>query len=491
MKKIVFLFILIVLISANAAALKVINTKAVGRNPVIYGSIIAFEASEQDIDIDLNKDDDKQDKVIRYYDIDSGKLSSTEIAGHNPSIYEDYIVFETTESDQDLDLNEDGDTNDNVILYYSLKDKKVRSTTVEGENPRIFKDMIVFSTPESWMGVDYNDDGDKQDSIIRYYKISTKELTNTLASGTNPSISDEYIIFETKEKEEDEDLNEDNDKEDTVLRYYKIISERTLSTFAAGQKPTINAESIAASVTPKNILFYYNIPQEDLTETGIKAAEPAITNNLIAFTQDNKLAVYDIDKDTFAKSEIYGKNPRIFENKLVFSTNEALAGDLNNDNDETDSVIRLVIAEDLDNDGVFDFVDNCPDLANEDQLDSDKDGQGDACTEQLAEEQKIEETKEEQTSESEEMPKELLIEENTEADLQESVKAEEQETEQAEKTSEEKIERKPLPLKTAEKEKKKGKGFFTWFFLILAILVGIGCIIYAVLFGLKKSKKRF
>jgi len=151
----------------------------------------------------------------------------------------------------------------------------------------------------------------------------------------------------------------------------------------------------------------------------------------------------------------------------------------------------LVIAEDLDNDGVFDFVDNCPDLANEDQLDSDKDGQGDACTEHLAEEQKIEETKEEQTSESEEMPKELLIEENTEADLQESVKAEEQETEQAEKTSEEKIERKPLPLKTAEKEKKKGKGFFTWFLLILAILVGMGCIAYAVLFGLKKSKKRF
>jgi len=469
MKKAVILILILILLSATAAAMKIVNTKATGRNPVIYGSTIAFETSETDIGKDLNNDGDMTDKVIRYYDIDSGEISNTEIAGKNPSIYAYYLAFETQEADQNTDLNSDDDKNDNIILYYSLRDKKVISTTAEGKDPELFKDFIAFSTPESLMEIDYNNDGDKQDDIIKYYKISTKELTNTKAAGLNPATSDKFIVFETSEKDDDKDLNNDGDKEDIVLRYFIMESGKTLSTFSTGQKPTISSESIAAftALDPSEVLYYYDVPKEMLTKTEIKATEPAITNNLIAFTQNNKLAVYDIDKDTYALSEIYGNNPMIFENKIAFSTNEALTGDLNNDGDDTDSIIRIAIAEDMDDDGVFDFVDNCPYDKNANQSDEDKDGQGDACEEDI---------KEEEQEKPEETEPAILV-----SDKETKIAEPEPETK----------ERKPLPQpKSFTMTKKKGPGFFTWFLILLAILTGAGCIVYAAMFGMKKVKKR-
>jgi len=41
--------------------------------------------------------------------------------------------------------------------------------------------------------------------------------------------------------------------------------------------------------------------------------------------------------------------------------------------------ITLVASVDTDNDGLFDYADNCPNVSNEDQADSDGDGIGDAC----------------------------------------------------------------------------------------------------------------
>jgi len=485
MKKAALFILLIIFLSCNVAALKIINAKADGRNPVIYGSTVVFETAEQDVELDLNNDGDKKDMVIRYYDVDSGELLNTEMAGKNPSVHANTIAFETAEADQDIDLNSDGDKTDNIIIYYDIRDKKVISTTAEGKSPNLFADFIAFSTPETLLGIDYNNDGDQNDEIIRYYKISTKELINTRAAGMNPAISDKYIIFETSEKDEGKDLNKDEDQNDIVLRFYIMESGKTLSTFTPGLKPTMNSESTAAftSFDPDETIFYYSVSREELQKTDIKGAEPKITNNMIAFVQNNKLAAYDTDKNTFAVTDIYGKNPMIFENKMAFSTNEALVGDLNNDGDDSDSVIRIAVGEDDDEDGVFDFADNCDRFANENQTDTDNDGEGDVCdsdTKKAAEDKK-EEKEEiivEEMKQSEEIP-----------DAEPPVVEKYQAPESAPLKTQE--ERKPLPEpKSFTLTKKKGPGFFTWFLIILAILAGIGGIVYAAVFGIKKQKKR-
>ncbi|MBW3002528.1 hypothetical protein KY338_05210 [Candidatus Woesearchaeota archaeon] len=480
MKKAVILFVIFVILSINAAALKIVNTHADGKNPVIYGSTVAFETAESDLGTDLNNDGDTNDKVIRYYNVDSGDIFNTEIAGKNPTIFAQYIAFESSEKDQNADLNADNDTNDNIILYYSLRDKKVISTTAEGKTPSLFGDYIAFSTPaEKIRGIDYNNDGDQEDEIIKLYKISTKELTNTKAAGMNPAVSDKYIIFETLEKDEDKDLNNDDDKNDIVLRYYIMESGKTLSSFTPGQKPNMNEESVAVFTSYDNgdSIYYYSVATEELKNTEVKGNTPSITNNLISFIQDEKLAVYDTDKSAFAVTDVYGANPTVFENKLAFSTNEALTGDLNNDGDSADSVIRIVIGEDLDNDGVYDFADNCPDETNENQTDKDRDGIGDACDEDTKKAKEAEETKEntdEKAAEEEAKQTTLLSEDKEET--------------KAEKTSEPK----PLPEpKSFTMTKKKGPGFFTWLLILLAILAGAGCVIYAAIFGLGKRKRKF
>ncbi|MBW3004306.1 hypothetical protein KY310_00540 [Candidatus Woesearchaeota archaeon] len=475
MKKAVILVVILVLLSVNVAALKIINTRAEGRNPVMYGSIVAFETAESDLGTDLNNDGDTNDKVIRYYDADSGEIFNTEISGKNPSIFAQYIAFETSEKDQHADLNADNDTADNIILYYSLRDKKVISTTAEGKTPSLFGDYIAFSTPaEKIMGIDYNNDGDQQDELIKLYRISTKELTNTKSTGINPAVSDKYIIFETFEKDENKDLNNDGDTNDIVLRYYIMESGKTLSTFTPGQKPNMNEESVATFTSYDNgdSIYYYSVATQELTNTEIKGSTPSITNNLISFVQNEKLTVYDTDRDSFAVTEVYGDNPTVFENKIAFSTNEALTGDLTGDGDSADSVIRIVIGEDIDKDGVFDFVDNCPDKENENQTDKDRDGVGDACD---ADTKKAKEAAKKDTEEK------VAAEEQKEA-------APVTEKIQEEKTSEPK----PLPQpKSFTVTKKKGPGFLTWFLIILAILAGIGCIAYAAMFGLGKKKRKF
>jgi hypothetical protein len=476
MKKAVIFILVLILLSANAAALKIVNTGADGRNPVMYGSTVVFETAESDLGTDLNNDGDTDDKVIRYYNIDSGEIFNTEIAGKNPAIFAQYIAFETSEKDQNADLNADGDKEDNIILYYSLRDQKVISTTAEGRTPSLFGDYIAFSTPaESINGIDYNNDGDQEDEIIKLYRISTKELTNTKAAGANPAVSDRFIIFETFEKDEGRDLNNDDDKNDIVLRYYIMESGKTLSTFTPGQKPSMNEESTAA-FTSGDELYYYSVATEELSSTGIKAKEPSITNNLIAFIQNEKLAVYDTDKNSFAVTEVYGDSPCVFENKLAFSTNEALTGDLNSDGDSKDSVVRIIIGEDTDKDGVYDFVDNCPHKANENQTDKDRDGIGDACDEDAKKET-------DEKAETEDKAEEAKQEEQ-----KETTDPEDNAGLQAEPTSEPK----PLPEpKSFTVTKKKGPGFFTWFLIIIAILAGTGCIIYAAVFGLGKKKRKF
>src|SRR3990172_3934555 len=90
-------------------ALVVESTGMAGERPVLYGDTIAYERSG----------------VIYVYDI--SRHEEREIArGINPSLFGYTVAFETPETD--ADLNEDGDSDDLVIRFANVQDKKVTST---------------------------------------------------------------------------------------------------------------------------------------------------------------------------------------------------------------------------------------------------------------------------------------------------------------------------------------------------------------------------
>ena len=133
------------------------------------------------------------------------------------------IAFTTHEAGAGEDLNGDGDKNDYVIRYYDITNKSVVNTGAVGRLPSVSGPVIAFTSFEDSAGKDLNGDGDKNDHVIQYYDISKKHLVNTSVVGGSreegPSVNGSVIAFTTHEGDIDKDLNGDGDKHDSVIRY--------------------------------------------------------------------------------------------------------------------------------------------------------------------------------------------------------------------------------------------------------------------------------
>lgn len=384
------LAIMVLLLAAQALAFSATSTQELGRNPVIHGHLIAFEAYEQETG-DLNNDGDATDSIIRVFDLNK-ETTKTVGVGEHPAIFGDIITFHADEAMAGLDLNDDGDQTDSVIMYYDSAADKLVSTKLLGVNPSIAGNQIAFATPES--GKDLNGDGDTTDHIIRYYRLDKKEVKNTKAVGEYPAMSGTTIFFQTSEAMLNEDLNRDGVLNDVVIRYYAIPSVQIINTFIVGEQPSVNPKGIAAFTSVEalagndlnadgdfedEILYLYDANSNTPTNTKISAAQPFSADTAVLFVQDNTIASYNLITNSYAVSSFQGTTPARFGERIVFATHEKLAGDLNNDGDSDDVVIRQVKGIDADNDAVIDFEDNCPTEPNPNQEDADADGIGDQC----------------------------------------------------------------------------------------------------------------
>jgi hypothetical protein len=249
----------------NISKEEIVNTSisTVEDIPSIYKNIIAFPVYEAHSG-DLNDDGDTSDSVIMYYDIQKKELVNTRAAGWGVSVYEDIIAFSTFESQIAQDLNEDGDTGDSIVRYYNITSKTVVNTKangwwlsmhkniiafegiyrtyigltycnvtdgtvvdtkIDGRMASVYDNIIAFSSPESDYGVgDLNGDGDTNDWVVGYYDIAENTWINTRADGADPSAYGNLIAFETSEETLGQDLNNDDDTADNVIRYISIQS---------------------------------------------------------------------------------------------------------------------------------------------------------------------------------------------------------------------------------------------------------------------------
>ena len=288
----------------------------VGTHPYAQHNAVAFETSETEEGQDLDGDGyvDNDDTVIRYLDTVSWNVTNTGVVGERPSLFWPIIAFQVNEASVDQDLNGDYDKNDYVIHYYNMSSKETTNTAIAGLYPSISGNIIAFQTI---------------DNIVEHYDISTQE-TYTIDAGKHPSISQIY------EATIDKDLNGDGDKID-------------------------DAQMIAYESSEGRIKYCpaWGSPFDTLAE----GREPSISGGFIAFEASKQIKYYDIKTDSTVNTYAVGEHPSTNGEIIVFETYEPDVGeDLNGDGVQDDRVIRTyhIKSGEVANTGLVGECPSCP-----------------------------------------------------------------------------------------------------------------------------------
>lgn len=313
-----------------------------GSNPSVYGFIIAFDAKESDLEKDVNFDDDFDDSVICYYDIKNKKLIISDFIGVDPSVYGNFISFSVDEKEVNMDLNNDGDSDDLVINVYDYRLDSIRNSAQVGEQVSSGLGVIAFLTDEESHGFDLDGDSSLSDKVVRVMFLDDLSVVNSGFVGEDIKLfKDKFLVFSSREDLSRLDINDDDDFDD----FFPVV---------------------------------LSLPDLDRVVLNRTGKSPGVFGDVLVFSDENKFSAVELSSGMFFSDDVYCSSPVIFEDMAVFLTHEKLAGDLDGDGKEKDSVIRVFYFDDSDNDDFFDVLDNCPEISN-DQSDWDMDFQGDAC----------------------------------------------------------------------------------------------------------------
>ena len=200
---------------------------AAGTNPVSAPPYVLYLLSESNFNFDYNKDYDQKDMILAVYNSTNGVIMNTmcSVSSLSNTTDNNYrIAYSTTESEAgpNWDVNNDGDRNDIVILYYDFLDRMLYSTGAVGLAPSISGDVIAFCVMESQLGKDLIADGRLDDSLLMYYKISEARVMYTGEAATEVSVIGNTIVYSSPERMSGQDLNGDGDVTDVVVRFASV-----------------------------------------------------------------------------------------------------------------------------------------------------------------------------------------------------------------------------------------------------------------------------
>lgn len=444
---------MLLLLSTLVQAYTITSTNTVGIQPVVYGETIAFVTFEDAVDKDLTTDGDQSDYVIQYYDLREDKTTNTGQEGMHLAIFGRWLAFEDDAR---------------MIRLYDIDDRKVVETHARGTNPSIDGTRAAFATSEKDTSLDLNGDGDLRDVVIRYYTIGGSATTNTKAVGEYPAVVGDRIVFGTSEDLADADLNKDGDLDDTIIRYYDLDEENVINTRTTGTRPT-GFEGNTVVITDSKQLWTLDLETLTHEPLGIAGNDPSVFKGVLVYERNGTLFTLRLSTGVEKALGIAGTDPALFEDTLVFVAE--------------DKTVTILKGDDPDQDDIPDFADNCPDKSNEDQLDNDQDGLGNAC-DQTPEPVAAQAPAEPRPEEQDETPAPPAVETApAPAVTAQAVK----EQPPAPATAE----RKDIPQAVALEQEKGEKGPTYWFLIAVGLMV-IGMLVYFfVPRWLQKRRKSF
>lgn len=385
---------------------------------------------------DRNDDGDGLDGVVWIHGVDESEERWINLgrAGDVIDVVGSTLVFTVPEaSHAHRDLNLDGDAVDRVIHVYDLGEGRLIPLGQASEDFVLGPTAVAFRTSESAQGsLDLNVDGDADDDVLQVYDMISRRLFNTHQAVTpcrfeacDPRVpyrvSGDAVTFLTLEADQGErDLDGDGDSRDIVLQVFNVreAAERatgagTMALAVADPASAPSQEDAAASVKPLGAVeagLCTNTAEpcasdEDCSSGGScflppghcirRLTDPCALDRdcepgqfCLAGTCHVDLEL-DCRSDAICRSfgaachDAAGDVVRLFspiaisraDGRQAFVSAAARPGADASDPSE----LVTVGVPDTDADSVVDPFDNCPERPNPDQADLDRDQVGDCC----------------------------------------------------------------------------------------------------------------
>jgi hypothetical protein len=188
----------------------------------VAGRYIVYLAEEWAGPVDLNGNGFLSDSFVAVHDLGTGEstlLAETDRGFVNDG---DLVVYAQREAYQGRDLNGDGDSEDWVLFYYRLSTGQTFGPYT-GERMTVFDPWISFTIFETYDGIDRNEDGDTDDSFLGLIDTRDGRLFDTGVSAHRTAAGRRVAYMTTVENGEQggvgRDLNDDGDTEDILIRF--------------------------------------------------------------------------------------------------------------------------------------------------------------------------------------------------------------------------------------------------------------------------------
>ena len=324
---------------------------------------------------DYNSDGDMTDTVLQVHPVGPGSWTNVEEAGDTLAAAGSVVAFLTPEAAQGADRNGDGDKADRVL---QLWDAAVPQLVRVGQAAEEFvlgdrqvaacgeRQLVAFRTREAAQGAgSLNGDGDTADDVLQVYDVVMRTLftprqavTPCRLDACDPRtpyrVSGSRVTFLTLEADQGKDLDGDGSIGDLVLQVFDACT---------GVVTTIGPVSTDGNVTSD--------PLETREESRVFAAPSGRCAVLPA-------ASCDPATDTCAAGTFC--NPVTARCALLAPPTCGATTACPPDAECVPQVVTVATTVgDRDEDGVPDDFDDCPDVPDPQQIDSDQDGVGDAC----------------------------------------------------------------------------------------------------------------